>query len=103
MVAGIVLFAFGLKTTLPSVTATLPTVAAFGLVGGIAIYLLAHVGLRLRLSGAFGRGRPVASIILLGLLPAARSIPGVSALGMVAAVCVGLILYEFLRIGSRAR
>jgi hypothetical protein len=43
MVAGIVLFAFGLKTTLPDVDHALPTVPAFGLVGGIAVYLLAHV------------------------------------------------------------
>ena len=97
MVAGIVLFAFGLKATLPDVTAVLPTVAAFSLVGGIALYLVAHVGLRFRLSGTLGRGRPVASLLLLGLLPAAPSMPAIDALAVVAAVCVALILYEFLR------
>jgi low temperature requirement protein LtrA len=97
MVAGIVLFSFGLKTTLPDVGAALPTVPAIGLVGGIALYLLAHVALRLRLSGGLGRGRPVAAVVLVALLPVARVIAGVAAVGLVAAVCVGLITYEFLR------
>jgi low temperature requirement protein LtrA len=97
MVAGIVLFAFGLKTTLPDVDHALPTVPAFGLVGGIAVYLLAHVALRLRIGGGLGRGRPVASVLLLGLLPVASKVPALAALGLVAAVCASLIAYEALR------
>jgi low temperature requirement protein LtrA len=96
MVAGIVLFAFGLKTSLPQVTGSLPTVPAFGLFGGIALYLLAHVALRLRIGGGLGRGRPVAAVLLLGLWPVAGEVSAVSALGIVAAVCVSLISYEFL-------
>src|SRR5438105_2655612 len=91
MVAGIVLFAFGLKTTLPDVAHPLPTVPALGLVGGVALYLLAHVALRLRIGGGLGRGRPVAAILLLGLFPVAREVPALGALGLVAAVCVALI------------
>ena len=97
MVAGIVLFAFGLKTALPDVTRSLPTVPALGLVGGIALYLLAHVALRLRIGGGLGRGRPIASVLLLGLLPVARVVPALVALGLVAAVCAALIAYEALR------
>ncbi len=97
MVAGIVLFAFGLKTTLADTTGSLATVPALGLVGGIALYLLAHVALRLRIGGGLGRGRPIASVLLLGLLPVAREVPALAALGMVAAVCVFLIAYEALR------
>jgi low temperature requirement protein LtrA len=97
MVAGIVLFAFGLKTTLPDVASSLPTVPALGLVGGIALYLLAHVALRLRIGGGLGRGRPVASVLLLGLLPVAREVSALAALGIVAAVCGSLIGYEALR------
>ena len=63
MVGGIVLFAFGLKATLGDVSGSLPTLPALGLFGGIALYLAAHVVLRLRLGGGFGRGRPVASEI----------------------------------------
>lgn len=97
MVAGIVLFAFGLKATLPDVAGPLPTVPMFGLVGGIALYMLAHVALRLRIGGGLGRGRPVATVVLLGLFPLARQVPALTALGLVAAVCVSLIVYEALR------
>jgi low temperature requirement protein LtrA len=97
MVAGIVLFAYGLKTTLPDVAHSLPTIPALCLVGGIALYLLAHVALRLRVRGGIGRGRPIASVLLLGMLPVAREVPALAALGIVAVVCVSLIAYEFLR------
>jgi low temperature requirement protein LtrA len=97
MVGGIVLFAFGLKTTLADVGGSLPTVPALGLCGGVALYLLAHVVLRLRVGGGFGRGRPVATVLLFGLLPVARQVPALAALGLVAAVCVGLIVYEVVR------
>ena len=43
MVAGIVLAAFGLEETLAHVGDPLEAVAAFALLGGVAIYLLAHV------------------------------------------------------------
>jgi low temperature requirement protein LtrA len=97
MVAGIVLFAFGLETTLHEAADSLPTVPALGLVGGIALYLLAHVALRLRIGGGLGRGRPVATVVLLGLFPVAKVAPALTALGIVAAVCVSLIAYEVLR------
>jgi len=59
--------------------------------------LLAHVLLRLRIGGGFGRGRPVATVVLLALIPVATAVPGLVALAIVAAVCVALIAYEALR------
>jgi low temperature requirement protein LtrA len=97
MVGGIVLFAFGLKTMLADVGGSLPTIPALGLCGGIALYLLAHVAFRLRTGGGLGRGRPVATVLLLGLFPVATQVTALTALGLVAAVCVGLIVYEVLR------
>lgn len=61
------------------------------------LYLLAHVGLRLRTGGGLARGRSVATLVLLGLLPVARQVSALAALGLVAAVCVGLIASEALR------
>jgi low temperature requirement protein LtrA len=81
MVVGIVLFALGLKTTLAHVSDSLPTIPALGLCGGVALYLLAHVALRLRIGGGLGRGRPVATILLLGLLPLAREVPSLARSG----------------------
>src|SRR5919109_1141380 len=73
MVGGIVLFAFGLKTTLTDVEGSLGTVPALGLCGGIALYLLAHVALRLRTGGGLGHGRPIAKLPLLALIPVATA------------------------------
>jgi hypothetical protein len=86
-----------LKATLADVDGSLGSVAALGLVGGIALYLLAHVALRLRIGGGLGRGRPIATVVLLGLLPVAMDVPALTALALVAAVCVSLIAYEALR------
>ena len=97
MVAGIVLFAFGLETTLHDVNDPLPIVPAIGLYGGIALYMLAHVALRLRIGAGLGRGRPVATVLLLGLVPVASVLPALTALGLVAAVCASLIGYEAIR------
>jgi low temperature requirement protein LtrA len=97
MVGGIVLFAFGLKTTLADVRGSLGNVPALCLCGGVALYLLAHVALRLRITRDLGRGRPIATVLLLGLLPVTTHVPAIAALGLVAAVCVGLILYEVVR------
>jgi low temperature requirement protein LtrA len=97
MVAGIVLFAFGLKTTLHDVTTPLPLIPAIGLHGGLAVYLLAHILLRLRIGGGLGHGRPAAAIALLVLLPLTTTVPALAAVGLVTIVCVALIAYEAIR------
>ena len=97
MVAGIVLFALGVKTTLADVESSLPTIPAIGMFAGVALYLLGHVATRLRIGGGLGHGRPIATILLLALLPLAGQVPALVALGLVALVCSALIAYEALR------
>ena len=97
MVAGIVLFALGMKTTLAHVDDRLEIIPAVGLAGGLALYFAAHVAVRLRMFGGLGHGRPVATIALLGLIPVAMQVPALVALALVAAVSAGLIGYEALR------
>lgn len=97
MVGGVVLFAFGLETALHDTAASLTLVPAVGLTCGVALYLLAHVALRLRIGGGLGRGRPMATIALVAILPLAIRVPTYGALATVAAVCVALIAYEVLR------
>ena len=96
MVAGIVLFAFALKTTLAHVRDELDTVSAFGLCVGPSLYLLSYVGLRLRVSRTVGRGRFVAAIACALLWPAALVVPALVALTLVAAVWVALHAYEII-------
>jgi hypothetical protein len=52
---------------------------------------------RLRLGGGLGRGRPIATLVLLAMIPVATLVPALAALAIVAAICVVLIAYEVLR------
>jgi low temperature requirement protein LtrA len=96
MVAGIVLFAFAMKTTLAHVGDELDTIPALGLCGGPALYLFAYVALRLRVSRTFGRGRLLAAVACALLLPIALVVPALAALTLVAAVWVAFHAYEFI-------
>jgi low temperature requirement protein LtrA len=103
MVFGIVLFALGLKETLAHVDEPLGIIPGIGLCGGLALYMAAHVALRLRIGGGWGHGRPIATVVLLALIPVATMVPALVALALVTAVCATLIAYEAIRYrGSRA-
>jgi low temperature requirement protein LtrA len=97
MVGGIVLFALGLEVAIAHAEQPLPTIPAISLSGGVALYLAAHIGLRLRIRGGFGHGRPVATVLLLGLIPVAMEASALTSLALVATVCTMLIAYEALR------
>ena len=94
MVAGIVLFAFGLETTLHQLDEALANVPAVALCGGAALYLLAEITFLLRTTGRIFRRRTAAAIVLLALIPAATAIPALAALALVSAVCALLVAYE---------
>jgi low temperature requirement protein LtrA len=96
MVAGIVLFAFAMKTTLAHHRDELDTIPAVGLCGGPALYLFAYVALRLRVSRTLGRGRLVAAIACALLVPIAVIVPALVALTLVAVVWVALHAYEII-------
>jgi low temperature requirement protein LtrA len=96
MVAGIVLFAFAMKTTLAHVGDELGTIPAVGLCGGPALYLFAYVALRLRVSRTLGRGRFVAATACALLFPIALVVPALAALTLVATVWVAFHAYEFI-------
>ena len=103
MVFGIVLFALGLKMTLGHVDEPLGIIPAIGLCGGLALYMAAHVALRLRIGGGWGHGRPTATVVLLALIPVATMVPALVSLALAAAVCATLIAYEAIRYrGARA-
>jgi low temperature requirement protein LtrA len=97
MVAGIVLFALGLKTTLGNVGEPLDMVPAIALCGGAALYLLAHIAFLVRTTGRVFRRRTVGAAALLALIPVAVAIPALAALALVSAVCALVVAYEVLR------
>jgi low temperature requirement protein LtrA len=97
MVVGIVLFAFAMRVILAHPRAELKLIPGLALCGGCALYLFAFVWLRWRLAKTLGVGRPVAAVAFLLLTPAATSMPALAAVGLVAAVWIGLHTYELIR------
>ncbi len=100
MVAGTVLFALGLKTTLGGVGEELDTVPAFALCGGAALYLLGHVAFLFRATGRIFRRRTIGALVLVALVPVALAIPALAALALVSAVCSLVVAYEVIRYGE---
>jgi low temperature requirement protein LtrA len=96
MVTGIVLFAFALKTTLAHVGDELDTIPALALCGGPALYLLAYVGVRVRVVRTLRGGRLVAAVACAALWPLATVVPALLALGLIAVVWVALHAYEII-------
>ena len=97
MVAGIVLFAFGLETTVGHAGEDLERVPAVALCGGAALYLLGHVASLFRTTGRVFRRRTIGALVLLALIPAAVAIPALAALALVSTVCSLVVAYEAIR------
>ena len=84
MVAGIVVFAIGVKRTLIELDAHSHTVPAAALCGGVALYLLALSAFKRRNVGSFNTPRLVVAAALLALIPLATGVPALVALALVA-------------------
>ena len=97
MVAGIVIFAFGAKTTITHIHAQLHPVAAVALCGGVALYLLALSAFKRRNVGSFNNPRLVAATGLALFIPAATALPALLSLALVAATSCTLVTYEVFR------
>jgi low temperature requirement protein LtrA len=98
MIVGIVLFAFAMKTIVGHVGEELGSVAAFALCGGSALYLLTYSAIRMRVERRWtvSRGRFVAALVLLLVLPLATVVPALAALAIVTAVWLALHAYELV-------
>jgi low temperature requirement protein LtrA len=108
MIAGVVLFALGLKKTLENVGDPLGTVPTTALCGGLALYFFTHLAMRMRLVLSvrrttsdrprwIGPGRTVAGLASLALLPATMQTSALIALSLLAGVCCSLIVYDVIR------
>ena len=96
MVAGIVLFAFAMRAALRDVHTALGAVPAVALCCGSALYLLAFVAIRVRVSRTIGRGRPIAALAVALVTPVALAVPALATLALVAAVWLALHAYELI-------
>jgi low temperature requirement protein LtrA len=107
MIAGVVLFAFGLHATIEHVDEPLSSVSAVALCGGLSLYFLTHVVQRFRLvhfvrrtsdqrPAWIGPGRLAAGLAMLLLIPAALELPALASLALSAAVCCALIAWDLI-------
>jgi low temperature requirement protein LtrA len=94
MVAGIVLLALGLKKTLELVDDPLKAVPAVALLGGVAVYLLAHVAFRWRNVHRLNYARLATAALLVALVPLALELPAIATLGIAVGILALLIAYE---------
>ncbi|WJK38527.1 low temperature requirement protein A [Solwaraspora sp. WMMA2056] len=109
MIAGLILTALGLEEVLHHLgTAEVDLGAPLGgpamplAYGGVAVFLLAHLGFQLRTLGTVTLTR-VAAIATLGtVVGVAVRVPALLGLGLLGAVCVALVGVEFVLLrGSR--
>jgi len=99
MVAGIALVAVGMKQTLEHVSDPLGVVPAAAMLGGGAMYLLAHVAFRWRNIHTLNRQRLACAALLVAMLiiELSASPPALLTLGLLALVLSALIVYEATR------
>jgi low temperature requirement protein LtrA len=106
MVAGIVLGALGIEATLAHYDEALDSEHAFALLGGTAIYLLAHVVLRLKNAHTVNVQRLALAVVLFALMPAAMNVPALATLAGVNVLLWAMIAYEhttYTREGAERR
>ncbi|MBJ7455309.1 MAG: low temperature requirement protein A [Thermoleophilia bacterium] len=97
MVAGIVLMALGLKKTIGHVGDPLHGMPATALLGGAALYLLAHVAFRLRNVHTLNTPRLITAVVVVAFIPVAVSVPALVTVSALAAILVALITFETIR------
>jgi hypothetical protein len=86
-----------MKKTLGHVEDPLKLVPAVALLGGTAMYLVAHVAFRLRNVHTLSAQRLLCAVVLVALIPAAVELPALATLAIAAALLSALIVYETLR------
>jgi low temperature requirement protein LtrA len=94
MVAGIVLVALGMKKTLGHVEDPLKLVPAAALLGGAAVYLLAHVAFRYRHIHSVNTRRLALAVMLVAFVPVAVQIPALATIAVLAVALALLIAIE---------
>jgi low temperature requirement protein LtrA len=97
MVAGIIVYAVGVKVALPHLDEHLHAVPATSLCGGVALYLLALSAFKRRNIGSWNEPRLVGAGLLVALIPIALAVPASVSLALVALMSCGVVAYERVR------
>jgi low temperature requirement protein LtrA len=97
MIAGVVLFALGVKKVLGHPEDPLKDMPAVALCGGLAIFALAQTAFRLRTTGSVAWPRLLVAPVCLAVIPLAMEAPALATLGLLALIWTVLISYETIR------
>jgi low temperature requirement protein LtrA len=103
IVAGIIVFAVGAKVVVREAADPLGDAARLALCGGVALYLLGHVGFRLRLIGDVGWEKLAVAGALLVLYVVGGDMVGWVAAAAVTALVAALCAVETIRTPARPR
>jgi len=109
MMLGIVMLALGLKKVLTYVgdtehhTLSDPLYGAplWAMYGGVALYLLAHVGFAWRCYRALKGYRLVVAALLVALVPLVANLPALASLGVLSGLLIALNVVESVRFRER--
>jgi low temperature requirement protein LtrA len=102
MIAGIIYLALGLKKVALYIADTehhtlaepLHGAALWALYAGAAVYLLGHLGFRLRNIGSVNRPRAVVAVLVLVAPLAVGALPALAQLAVLAGILAALVVYE---------
>ena len=102
MIVGIIYLALGLKKVAQYVADSqehslldpLKGTALWALYGGVALYLIAHLGFRMRNVGSINRPRAVTAVVLVLAPLGAQFLPALASLGLLALLLGALIAFE---------
>ena len=94
LVAGIIVFAVGIKIAVHDVAEPLHAAARLALCGGVAAYLAGHAAFRARLMGALSGGKLVAAAAVLAVFALGGELPAWAVAGAVTAVLAVLCAAE---------
>jgi low temperature requirement protein LtrA len=112
MIAGVIYLALGIKKVSQYVGGTghhtlsdpLTGTGLWALYGGVAVYLMGHLGFRLRNVGSINPPRAVVTVLLLLAPLGVQHLPALAALAVLAAVLVAMLAYEVVHYAeARAR
>ena len=111
MIAGIILLSLGLKKVLGYVGGDeghswvdpLYGVPFIALYGGVALFLLAHVGFRMRTTGIFEWPRLAAVLVLLAAMPLVAQLASLVTLAVLTSLVAALVGFETLRYAEERR
>ena len=103
LVAGIIVFAVGVKGAVAHVDDPLSLPARLSLCGGVALYLVGHVGFRMRMVGALGRAKLLTAAAAMALFALGGDLPAWATAAVLTLLLACLVFRESLNERRRRR